>query len=277
VSTKNITGLVFSKDRAMQLDGTLRSFFLHCKDADNIDISVLYTTSDWVHKRQYQKLAACYPEVNFVEETSFKQQVLECIKPYEYVLFLVDDILFTRDFSVSEMVGHLDTNDDSLGFSLRLGMNTTYCYMLYRVQKLPAFTSIDEDTLKFRWTEAEYDFNYPLEVSMSIYRLEDIYPLLENLAFTNPNSMEYVMSCSAYNFGSSRPHLLCKRNSLAFGYPVNIVQTFYTANRFGNEYRYSIKELAELFDMGYRIDVKKYNMLDTNSICYEVKLKFVQV
>jgi hypothetical protein len=273
----NIIGLLFSKDRAMQLDGALKSFFLHCKDAVNIDISVLYTTSDWMHKKQYQKLAASYPSVNFVEETSFKDQVLECIKPYKFVLFLVDDIIFTRDFSVTEMSGHLEDHEDALGFSLRLGMNTTYCYTLYHDQKLPAFTPVDEYTLKFRWTDAEYDFNYPLEISMSIYRVEDIHPLLEKLSFTNPNSMEYVMSCSAHNFGASKAFLLCKRNSLAFGYPVNTVQTFYTANRLGNEYRYSVKELANLFEMGYRIDVEKYNMLATNSTCYEIKLEFVQV
>ena len=33
-----VVGLIFSKDRAMQLDATVRSLSMHCQDIDNIDI-----------------------------------------------------------------------------------------------------------------------------------------------------------------------------------------------------------------------------------------------
>lgn len=52
----NIVGIVFSKDRGMQLDAVLRSFYRHCRDIQTIDIQVLYTTSTPVHQRQYNTL-----------------------------------------------------------------------------------------------------------------------------------------------------------------------------------------------------------------------------
>jgi len=37
--------LIFSKDRALQLDAALRSFLLHCKDPELSEIRILYTTT----------------------------------------------------------------------------------------------------------------------------------------------------------------------------------------------------------------------------------------
>jgi len=45
--------LVFSRDRAMQLDATLRSFFLHCEDPERADVMVLYRATTPTHAEQY--------------------------------------------------------------------------------------------------------------------------------------------------------------------------------------------------------------------------------
>lgn len=275
MSSNSVAGLILSKDRAMQLDAVLRSLSLHCEDIENIDIKVLYLTSDSTHEEQYNKLIDSYAFTEFIKETDFKEQVLSCIKTYEYVLFLVDDIMFVRDFSITNVVESLGNNDDALGFSLRLGMNTTYCYMLDHQQKLPCFTPIDHETLKFTWTDAEYDFNYPLEISSSVYRVSDIYPLALKLEFSNPTIMEFTMYCNSYSFGSSKSCILCKRNSIAFGNPINLVQNISGSNRHGTKIRYSVKELSEMFDKGYRIDVEKYSMFTPKSCNEEVELKFI--
>lgn len=84
-------GLMFSKDRAMQLDAALRSFFLHCTNDADFTLKVIYNVT---HERQgshYAQLAADYPQVAFIRETAFKQQVLTAAAGYEYILFLVDD------------------------------------------------------------------------------------------------------------------------------------------------------------------------------------------
>ena len=57
VEITDLVGLVFSRDRAMQLDATLRSFLLHCMDGDQAQITVLYQASSPLHARQYAELA----------------------------------------------------------------------------------------------------------------------------------------------------------------------------------------------------------------------------
>lgn len=127
---QQVVGLLFSKDRAMQLDGTIRSLSVYCQDMRNIDFKVIWAHSDSRNEQQYQELANTYPYIEFISEVDFQSQVLASIAGYEYVLFLVDDNLFVRSFSIEKIIESLRINPDVLGFSLRLGTNTNYCYML---------------------------------------------------------------------------------------------------------------------------------------------------
>jgi hypothetical protein len=51
--------LVFSKDRALQMDATLLSFFSRCNGAASVDIVVLFKTSSPFHETQYHLITAC--------------------------------------------------------------------------------------------------------------------------------------------------------------------------------------------------------------------------
>jgi hypothetical protein len=81
---KKIIGIIFSYDRAMQLDGVLRSLFLHCKDIDLLKIDVLYKTSDNHHASQYQELATEYSgQVAFKHQQNFRRDLLSTLNPYK--------------------------------------------------------------------------------------------------------------------------------------------------------------------------------------------------
>jgi FkbM family methyltransferase len=69
-------GIIFSKDRAMQLDATLKSFYMYCKDYPSVDLKVIYTSSDQYYAIQYRQLAAEYEEVDFIKEKNFKEDLL---------------------------------------------------------------------------------------------------------------------------------------------------------------------------------------------------------
>src|SRR2546428_726189 len=60
-----INALLFSKDRAMQLDATLRSLRLHYMDAHLLATTVLYAVSNDTHARHYAQLAREHPGVHF--------------------------------------------------------------------------------------------------------------------------------------------------------------------------------------------------------------------
>lgn len=294
----------------MQLDAALQSYLLHCEDTDQASLTVLFKTTSPGSAAQYHSLREHYVHHNilFVEEGDFQRDVLSILTeatvnrwPFsylsrlarrtsklnflfrrwwqsatrsKYVLFLVDDNIFVSNFSLLAACQALQQHKDALGFSLRLGKNTTYSYTRDMPQALPNFSEIGGGMLKYNWTTAEQNFAYPLEVSSSVYRLADLAALYET-SYTMPNSLESRLSSSAKAFSNKKPHLLCYEQSVAFCNPVNKVQTDY-ANRAGEQMDYSPASLSQKFDSGLRIDVSAYDGFVPNACHQEVELAFIQ-
>ena len=273
--TKETLILVFSRNRAMQLDATLRSLMLHCNDVIEYEIRILYTTSSEQHQRQYDSLSneyQNYRNIKFVKEKSFKSDILAMTAPYEKLLFLVDDNIFVRDFEMSELDNLLDKHQNAVGISLRLGRNTDYCYSRRASQRFPTFTQIEKSYLSFNWTNEEFDFGYPLELSSSMYRVADIFKLMAVIDFHNPNTLEEYLWQNISYYRDSLNELLCYDKSLTFCIPVNKVQTTNPTNRASEEFSYSADDLAVQFDNGKRIDIEKYINFTPNACHQEVEL-----
>lgn len=269
---KDTIALIFSKDRAMQLQGTIESFLLHCRDEDAVDFVVLYKVSNGLHRGQYDELKKKFSQVSFIEENDFRSQVLSVLQKCDYVLFLVDDNIFVRPFSVQDMSGALGREKDTAGFSLRLGRNTGYCYPLSSPQALPAFREIGGGILKYYWPGSQCDFGYPLEMSSSVYRCREILQLLGRVEFANPNRLEGIMDLNKHLY-NNLPYLLTFAESAAFCNPVNVVQNT-VKNRHGVVHNYSSEKLADYFSRGMSIDVKKYIGFKPNAAHQEVELYF---
>lgn len=291
----------------MQLEATLGSFFRHVVVADAAQMTVLYCASSSKHKSQYLELEREFrAQVGFVQETSFRRQVLELLRtspsalapgprhtlsetllsrisvqekpvtrPTSFVIFLVDDNLFVRSFDLDAAIRALDLNSDALGFSLRLGRNTTHCYVLDREQSLPRFESLPESVLKWRWSRADGDFGYPLEVSSSIYPLETVIGLLKRTEFSDPNTLESQMFRQERRFVRQFPVLLCYEKSVVFSVPLNRVQQVY-GNRAADMNESSSEALAELFDQGQRIRLAALEGFVPSACHQEVGLQFEQ-
>jgi hypothetical protein len=319
--------IIFSRDRAMQLDAVLKSLFLHCLDVDNADICILYKTTNKQHEKQYQELTEEYSgRVFFKQQQNFRQDVLSYLNPFEknkfrgfvfwllcalgrigpalgssfnriwrrtvtpvlvflstllltaiqkdcFVLFLVDDNLFVQDFHFKDAIDVLNQTEKLLGFSLRLGENTTYRYSRGQKQSLPNFKNINDNILDFDWTKSDGDFGYPLEVSSSIYRVSDILPLLMGFPFDNPNVVEERMAFHARFFRNERPQLACYQRSVTFCNPVNLVQSV-TPNRAGENIKYDIDKLSFMFEQDERVKVESYSGFIPQSCHQEVELVF---
>jgi glycosyltransferase involved in cell wall biosynthesis len=271
-----VATIIFSKDRALQLDATLASLALHCRDLTLSEIKVLYRVSSPLHRSQYDQLAGMYPYVSFIEEIHFREQLLSVLKA-ENTLFLVDDNLFVREFYFADVLDALNNNLTALGFSLRLGRNTTYCYSLIQEQTRPDFLAAASHRncpmLRFKWVGASCDFGYPLEVSSSIYRTAEILPTLEQLQFTNPNSLEGALAECARLYAEVRPDLLCFEQSVTFCNPVNKVQQQAPHNRAGSNQAYQSEDLAQIFAVGTRISVNSYSGFLPNACHQEVAIQ----
>jgi hypothetical protein len=307
VVQKMIHALVFSKDRALQLDAALASLLRNAADLSAAHLVVLFHASTPRHRSQYAELARQYGDrVHFIPETSFRRQFLEILdaisisvqdkrrhswlaglrarlpvdaRPVadrnDLVLFLVDDCLFVGPFRFDVVQEALASNPEALGFSLRLGMNTTQCYVLGKRQSLPRFQVLPKGVLKYNWIHADGDFAYPLEISSSIYRLQMVAGLARQISFTDPNTLESEMALRSRRFERSLPALLCFEGSVAFSAPLNRVQNVY-ANRAASGTVYSADGLADVFDQGRRINVAALDGFVPTGCHQEVDLDFEQ-
>jgi len=290
-----IHAIIFSKDRPLQIHATLTSFALHAFDASKVPIYVLYRASNDAYARGYSQVSdelAGQLQINWVKETDFKTDLLGVVhEPLpssrrrrlwdllrfrnprlrsEHLLFMVDDNLFIRHFHLQEIADSLSAHPDAIGFSLRVGRNTTHCYPLQCLQPLPTFESVPHGLL-YQWPDQVGDFGYPLEVSSSVYRSTDLIPLLRNLPYNNPNRLEQVLSAASGLFKRSLPRLLCFNESVAFCAPINKVQSTFD-NRSGAKDEYSSDVLNTLFLDGYRVDVASLSAFSPNAAHVEIEL-----
>jgi Glycosyl transferase family 2 len=266
-----LVAVVFSKDRPLQLHAALASLLLRCTDPELMDVHVLYATSSAYQEGLYRQLSLEFPGVTFRKQQQFRADVLDLIGRAPFVAFVVDDALFVRDFSVRTVTEELASNGQAIGFSLRLGKNTTYCYPVDAGQDVPEFTSARPGVLAFRWPGASHDFGYPFDLSSSVYRTADIEPLLRRIPFTNPNLMEGRLAEGARASGRRRPMLLSYERSVAFCIPANLVQTV-TKNRAGTRAAESPVALAAAFERGSRIDLRRYDDFPNTACHQEVEL-----
>ena len=154
--------VIVSKDLPLQLDATIRSLRSNCDDIASAYILVLYVASTPAFAAGYRVLTNEHPGVEFLRESDFKVELIRLIEGTSHVMFLVDDTLFVGSLSLAQAIKVLDDDPACLGFSFRLGRNTTYCYTLDKYQRLPAFEELSSGVLTFDWTDAEHDFGYPL-------------------------------------------------------------------------------------------------------------------
>jgi len=271
----SVTAIVFSKNRAMQLDLCLKTFRKQCQDIERIDISILYKTTTQKHKNSYDILKDNYPKINFIKENNFKEDLLNIIDGNTHVLFIVDDTIFIDRFYIGDMVDALEYthNEYVLGVSLRLGKNTTRCYPFNKTQKIPNFMNGWFGFQKFDWQKGQYDFGYPLELSSSMYRLSDLRFILKSAYYNNPNELEYLLSSNAVVI--HKKYLLCYHTSVAFSNPVNRVQET-NHNRFATEYKYTSEFLVDLFLDKFRVDATAFENFISNGCHHESEFLFVK-
>lgn len=143
--------LVFSKDRAMQLDAFLRSAERYAP---------------------YQSVSVTYESGQ-----SLQVVVADFLRGHSRVVFHTDDDVFFRE---PHLPWYRNAPDPAV-ISLRLGKNTTFCHPLAIEQEIPHFP--------WRWRDANGDFGYPLALNATVYESKDLVPLL-NFPFENPTQLE---------------------------------------------------------------------------------------
>lgn len=260
--------VIFSKDRAMQLEALFSSIAKNARDVFS-DINVLFTTSDESYKYSYEILEENYSQVNFIEEKDFNNDIHNLIDDgsYNYIMFLTDDDIIFKDISAYGFKRFI--TEGICCFSYRLGTNINYCYSCDKPNKL-GIHSCHGNIISWDWRDEELDFNYPLSVTSHVFYSKLIKKVTKDLYFTNPNNMEAKIQerRNILPLGMMSPEYSC-----IVGIPANKVNTEYP-NRNGLKYPYSTEELNNLFLNNKKIDISKMDFSNINAAQQEIKYEF---
>ena len=252
-----IPAIVFSKDRACQLDALLMSIEAYA--AGRFDpVYVLWTYSNPAYRVGYGLCAERHRDVIFLHEVNFREDTLALLEGKKLVCFFTDDDILTGP--VDEGAEETLAWNRVLAFSLRLGRNTTYCYPLAREQVLPGLivngylehSTFTDDMQCWRWKEADGDFSYPFSLDGHVLRVADVKTAIQDHGFTNPNQLEDILAQRASIF-FDRPLLASYQHSRLVGIPANRVNATHP-NRFAEGWRtHAAAELNRRYLAGERI------------------------
>ena len=170
-----INVIIFSCNRAAQLELLLRSMKFYWKEFYEYKINILYTYSDNRFKEGYEKLFKIHTDanINYIKESrNFKDHVLLLLNTDNlYTIFFVDDIVFKNSFTLDCKQFKLFTmNNEILTLSLRLHPYLTYCYPARIKMRPPMFDS----NFAFKWYGTQGDYSYPMSLDAHFFRTKDI-------------------------------------------------------------------------------------------------------
>jgi hypothetical protein len=264
-----INVVIFSKDRAMQLNLLLDSIK---HNADGIfNISVIYTSSSEEFAIGYKKLIweTEKDRINWIREASFEQDVLKALESdLQYTCFFTDDDVLFGPVSESEMTGAL-ADESVICFSMRLGKNTVYCYALDVENRLMEFVE-NAGLIKFDWLCHSADYGYPLSLDGHVFRTNEITRMTKAISFSNPNT--YEANLQVFRDDLPRKMISYARSALV-GVPANKVQSVFD-NRYGENFHFSISDLNTRYLSGERIDLSAIDFSVIEGCHQELDYKF---
>lgn len=254
----NISCIIFSRDRALQLNALLESIEQYSKS--EIQFIIQYSCSE-NHSLSYQELINKYRNYCFIKESDFRDTLINIISTVQtnYLFFLVDDQVFINTFRIEDLTNKMQKNTFA---SLRLGKNISN-WGIKDVELTPVYFE-KGNILEWKWllNKKQHDWGYQFSVDGTIYRTIDILRCVKSIPFKAPNSFEANMNSV----------ILYKRNNygISFHTPV-VVNLIINASRKEDDYNdcvsgeYSTEDLLDLWNKGKKLDVHKISTMSFSS------------
>lgn len=267
-----VTGIVFSMDRALQLHALLGSYVDLVASPSRL--TIIYLASSEAHDAAYQEVFREYAELVEVKRQQrrqdFKALVIDALSESvaEQLFFLVDDNIFVEPVELISFAGQASKYCVP---SLRMGQNLSRSYTLQRRQAVPYLCSIestaDNSLLAWLWKCGELDWNYPLSVDGHVFIRMEILALAKTLDFDSPNRFEEQLQ--KFHAAFSWRLGVCYPKSRLINIPYNRVQTD-IENLHGSVHQ---EDMLRMWNEGYRIDRRSYYGLVNESAHQELPLR----
>jgi glycosyltransferase involved in cell wall biosynthesis len=276
ISKKDQSDLViFSFNRPMQLYACLESVQKHSKSL--AQVSVIYRANTSKFDEGYALVKKEFPYVNFVKQSEkcpnkdFKPLVMKTSfaeSEANYITYCVDDIILTDTIDWQQAIGKMQQTD-AYGFYFRLGKQVNYCYMADQKQEIPKLIDLNDSTFAWGFKNGQYDWNYPNNVDLTLYKKSSIQKDLASFHFTYPNDMEGAW---AAKFNKNNQIGLCYEDSKMINIPLNVVSKLQNPR---NMQAQSPEELNKMFLSGYKIDIDAFYKIKNPSAHIALKPTFI--
>ena len=267
--------VIYSYDRPTQLYALLESVEKYVTNLATIQ--VIYRTSDDVYQQAYAKVAQQFSHVAFMKQSEhyrddFKPLTLQAVfdSSSNYILFSSDDIIVTDYVDMNRCIRAMEKTH-GYAFYLRLGKNLSTCYSFNCEQKIPSCAHIEDDMYAWQFAYGEYDWKYPNNIDMTLYRKADIKKSLEERVYSSPNTFEGE-GVWEEDFDWHRVGLFYKHSKIV-NIPLNVVQKEAHGNLHMN--LYSPPALVEKFNAGLKIDIAPLFKIDNISAHMEYEPNFI--
>ena len=271
-----INCLIFSRDRACQLDLLLRSIRDNLKGIDRVDI-LIKTTEDCYLQSYLSLFDQSFDESNLdihwhFENSykDFKSAVMDIVRLFKepYTIVFSDDDVVIRPVDL-DIIKHY--KEDVNAISLRMGKHITYCYAKDVYMDLPQFVEQDGYIL-WNWQQyrRDLDWGYPMSMAGNIWRTEPLKELWNKIGFTAPNWIEGYMVGHA---PQDKPFTVSFKEQHVYNVANNLVQTVCKNRHSG---KYPVEELNRKFLDGYRISTETLYGKTFNSANGEAEYKLIK-
>jgi len=217
-------GVIFSKDRALQLHALLQSWFAQVEGAARL--VVLWTASS-EHEASYTELRALWAgKVEWVREQDFRADLLRVLEDSgeTHLFFVTDDALVLGGFRMDEVLAEEPRHRI---VSLCHAPTLDWCFIADRAQKVPPLQAHAPGRLRWNWADGEerMDWRFPLSIDGKFFAREEMLLLLHSLPFRSPNTLEVNLQVFLPLFIGREG--VCFEQAKLVNVPCNAVQTQY--------------------------------------------------
>jgi hypothetical protein len=261
-----IQAVIFSKDRACQLDLLIRSIRKFWIGYNDCNITVIYKYSNDDFKKGYELLKAKHSEFKFREETAILKDIqmsFDTVTPYS--MFLVDDDIFVRVFNIhdKDIVWHTFTvHNGFVCLSLRLGANIHRNYEKGAIKQPMDF--LNDFPYVWKWRQSESDFGYPGSVDGHIFRTPLLLSMLDSVDHCcniEPTLMRHM---------PQNEYMICYNKSVIVNIPNNMVQKLHKNQHMNG----NINDLNNKILEGKTIKLDPFINIDNDSCHYPMEYCF---
>lgn len=256
-----INTIIFSKDRACQLNLLLDSIDKYYPNLFNINI--LYTGSTNRYLNGYERTKSKFPNINWCLEKNMSEDVIALVdQPYPLTMFLTDDSFFFASIYEPETIIYKLSKENGFAcFSFRIGANTNRNFIY----------DGSSGYIIYQWRNYSDGYlSYPMSVDGHVFKTNVILEKMLKIERTMPNVIEGQLSriCAP----EMPPFMSCYSQSSLVTCPVNRVQDIFT-NWYGKTHPQSQEYFNEQYLLGKKIDLSKLSNIQVTSPHQEFNLE----